>query len=145
MKEGIHPDNYRLVVFKDMSNDYAFLSKSAAETKETIQWEDGNEYPLVKVEVSHKAILITPGRRNLWILLGVLTNSVRSTGSSTRKTAKADAIKNISIIKKEPARAGSFFCACACSEEPAWRISPAVQSEIHAGHSPHCLGFVRYC
>ena len=41
MKEGIHPDNYRLVVFKDMSNDYAFLSKSAAETKETIQWEDG--------------------------------------------------------------------------------------------------------
>ena len=48
MKEGIHPDNYRLVVFKDMSNDYAFLSKSAAETKETIQWEDGNEYPLVK-------------------------------------------------------------------------------------------------
>ena len=45
MKEGIHPDNYRLVVFKDMSNEYAFLSKSAAETKETIQWEDGNEYP----------------------------------------------------------------------------------------------------
>ena len=55
MKEGIHPDNYRLVVFKDMSNEYAFLSKSAAETKETIQWEDGNEYPLVKVEVSHKS------------------------------------------------------------------------------------------
>ena len=55
MKEGIHPDNYRLVVFKDMSNDYSFLSKSAAETKETIQWEDGNEYPLVKVEVSHKS------------------------------------------------------------------------------------------
>ena len=50
MKEGIHPDNYRLVVFKDMSNEYAFLSKSAAETKETIQWEDGNEYPLIKVE-----------------------------------------------------------------------------------------------
>ena len=55
MKEGIHPENYRLVVFKDMSNDYAFLSKSAAETKETVKWEDGNEYPLVKVEVSHKS------------------------------------------------------------------------------------------
>ena len=55
MKQGIHPENYRLVVFKDMSNDYSFLSKSAAETKETIQWEDGNEYPLVKVEVSHKS------------------------------------------------------------------------------------------
>ena len=55
MKPGIHPDNYRLVVFKDMSNDYAFLSRSAAATKETIKWEDGNEYPLVKVEVSHKS------------------------------------------------------------------------------------------
>ena len=53
MKQGIHPDNYRMVVFKDMSNEYAFLSKSAANTKETIQWEDGNEYPLIKVDVSH--------------------------------------------------------------------------------------------
>ena len=52
MKPGIHPDNYRLVVFKDMSNDYAFLSRSAAATKETIKWEDGNEYPLVKLEIS---------------------------------------------------------------------------------------------
>ena len=55
MKDGIHPDNYRMVIFKDMSNEYAFLSKSAAETKETIQWEDGNEYPLVKIEVSPKS------------------------------------------------------------------------------------------
>ena len=55
MKPGIHPDNYRLVVFKDMSNDYAFLSRSAAATKETIKWEDGNEYPLIKIEVSSKS------------------------------------------------------------------------------------------
>ena len=53
MKTGIHPENYRLVVFKDMSNDYAFLSKSTVETKETIKWEDGNEYPVVKLEISH--------------------------------------------------------------------------------------------
>ena len=55
MKQGIHPDNYRLVVFKDMSNEYTFMSKSAANTKETIVWEDGNEYPLIKVEVSYKS------------------------------------------------------------------------------------------
>lgn len=55
MKKDIHPENYRFVVFKDMSNDYAFLSKSAAETKETIKWEDGNEYPLIKLEISHKS------------------------------------------------------------------------------------------
>ena len=55
MKKGIHPDNYRLVVFKDMSNDYAFLSKSCAPSKDSIKWEDGNEYPLVKLEISHKS------------------------------------------------------------------------------------------
>ena len=53
MKENIHPSSYRKVVFKDMSNDYAFLSSSCANTKETIKWEDGNEYPLVKLEISH--------------------------------------------------------------------------------------------
>ena len=55
MKKDIHPENYRLVVFKDMSNDYSFITKSTAETKETIKWEDGNEYPLVKLEISHKS------------------------------------------------------------------------------------------
>lgn len=53
MKKGLHPENYRLVVFKDMSNDYTFLTRSTANTRETIQWEDGNEYPLIKVEISH--------------------------------------------------------------------------------------------
>jgi len=55
MKAGIHPENYRLVVFKDMSNEYSFLTKSCAVTKDTIKWEDGNEYPLIKLEISHKS------------------------------------------------------------------------------------------
>ncbi|MFY7879288.1 MAG: type B 50S ribosomal protein L31 [Lacibacter sp.] len=53
MKQGIHPANYRFVVFKDMSNGYSFLTRSAALSKETIQWEDGNEYPLIKLEISN--------------------------------------------------------------------------------------------
>ncbi len=53
MKPGIHPENYRLVVFKDMSNEYSFLTKSCVETKETIVFEDGKEYPVVKLEISH--------------------------------------------------------------------------------------------
>ena len=53
MKAGIHPENYRFVVFKDLSNDYAFLTKSCVESKETIKWEDGKEYPVVKLEISH--------------------------------------------------------------------------------------------
>ena len=51
MKTGIHPD-YREVVFQDLSSDFAILTRSTVETKDTIKWEDGKEYPLVKVEVS---------------------------------------------------------------------------------------------
>ena len=53
MKQNIHPSSFRFVVFKDMSNDYTFLTRSCVNTKETIKWEDGNEYPLVKLEISH--------------------------------------------------------------------------------------------
>lgn len=54
MKKDIHPQNYRTVVFKDMSNGYTFLSRSTAETKETIVYEgDGKEYPVVKLEISN--------------------------------------------------------------------------------------------
>ena len=55
MKKGIHPEEYRTVVFKDVTCDYAFLTKSSAASKETIHWEDGNEYPLVKVEISDQS------------------------------------------------------------------------------------------
>jgi large subunit ribosomal protein L31 len=53
MKKDIHPENYRMVVFKDMTNEYSFITRSAANTKETITWEDGNEYPLIKLEITH--------------------------------------------------------------------------------------------
>lgn len=53
MKQGIHPENYRKVVFKDISNEESFITKSCANTRETIVWEDGNEYPLIKIEISN--------------------------------------------------------------------------------------------
>ena len=52
MKKEIHPDNYRPVVFQDKSGDFRFLTRSCAVTKDTIEWEDGKEYPLVNVEIS---------------------------------------------------------------------------------------------
>jgi large subunit ribosomal protein L31 len=52
MKKDIHPDSYRMVVFKDMSNDEMFMTRSTANTKETITYTDGNEYPLIKLEIS---------------------------------------------------------------------------------------------
>ena len=65
MKNDIHPGNYRLVVFKDMSNDYAFLSRSCAASKDTIKWEDGNDYPLIKLEISHKSHPFFTGKMQL--------------------------------------------------------------------------------
>lgn len=53
MKKGLHPTTYRPVVFKDMSNGVTFLSRSTAQSKETIAFEDGNEYPLIKIEISN--------------------------------------------------------------------------------------------
>ena len=58
MKKNIHPENYRLVVFKDTSCDHTFLTRSTVETKETIKWDDGNEYPLCKIEISICNIVI---------------------------------------------------------------------------------------
>lgn len=52
MKKDIHPKNYRLVAFKDMSNGTTFLTRSTAPSKEKIKMEDGKEYPLVKLEIS---------------------------------------------------------------------------------------------
>ncbi|QNN47723.1 type B 50S ribosomal protein L31 [Thermomonas brevis] len=51
MKAGIHPE-YRDVVFQDVTSDFKILTRSTLSSKETVKWEDGNEYPLVKVEVS---------------------------------------------------------------------------------------------
>jgi len=53
MKKGIHPENYRFVIFKDMSNGTTFLGRSTTYSKETLAWEDGKEYPLVKIEISN--------------------------------------------------------------------------------------------
>ncbi|MCX6313748.1 MAG: type B 50S ribosomal protein L31 [Sphingobacteriales bacterium] len=53
MKKGIHPNNYRTVVFKDMSNGTQFLSRSTAPSGEKVKFEDGNEYPVIKLEISN--------------------------------------------------------------------------------------------
>lgn len=52
MKKDIHPKNYRPVVFQDLNNGFTFLTRSTVASDETIKWEDGNEYPLVKVHIS---------------------------------------------------------------------------------------------
>ena len=64
MKSEIHPSSYRLVVFKDMSNGEQFLTKSCVETKETVTYEDGNEYPIYKLEISSSSHPFYTGKVN---------------------------------------------------------------------------------
>ena len=64
MKKGIHPENYRLVAFKDMSNNDIFLAKSTAQTSETVSI-DGVEYPLVKLEISRTSHPYYTGKSKL--------------------------------------------------------------------------------
>ena len=64
VKKDIHPE-YRPVVFQDVSTGYAFLTRSTVSTKRTIEWEDGNEYPLVTLEISSSSHPFYTGTQRL--------------------------------------------------------------------------------
>jgi large subunit ribosomal protein L31 len=65
MKKDIHPKTYRLVVFKDMSNGYTFMTRSTAPSRETIKMDDGKEYPLIKIEISNTSHPFYTGKMKL--------------------------------------------------------------------------------
>ncbi len=65
MKKEIHPDNYRLVAFRDMSNGYTFVTRSTTNSKETVKLDDGKEYPLVKLEISNTSHPFYTGKMKL--------------------------------------------------------------------------------
>ena len=64
MKKDIHP-NYRNVIFKDVSCDFAILTKSTIETDQTVKWEDGNDYPLIKVDISSASHPFYTGKQKI--------------------------------------------------------------------------------
>ena len=64
MKDGIHPD-YRYVVFQDASANFSFLTRSTMKSDKTIQWEDGNEYPLIKLDISSASHPFFTGKQNI--------------------------------------------------------------------------------
>jgi large subunit ribosomal protein L31 len=63
MKKDLHPKDYRFVVFKDMSNEHAFITRSCVQTKDTIQWKDGKEYPFYKLEISNASHPFFTGKK----------------------------------------------------------------------------------
>jgi large subunit ribosomal protein L31 len=65
MKKDIHPKDYRLVVFQDVSCDYSFITRSTVKTEDVIEWKDGKEYPLYKLEISDRSHPYFTGKQNL--------------------------------------------------------------------------------
>ena len=64
MREGIHPE-YQLVVFQDASADFAFLTRSTMKSEKTIKWEDGNEYPLISLDISSASHPFYTGKQKI--------------------------------------------------------------------------------
>ena len=91
MKQGVHPENYRVVAFKDMSNDEVFLTKSTANSKETIE-VDGTEYPLVKLEISRTSHPFYTGKAKLLDTAGRIDKFMNKY-AKFKKPAKAEETK----------------------------------------------------
>ena len=83
MKQGIHPENYRPVVFKDMSNGDMFLSRSTCKTTETIEFE-GETYPLVKLEISSTSHPFYTGKSKLVDTAGCVDKFMSRYGKSRK-------------------------------------------------------------
>lgn len=99
MKKEIHPEGYRMVVFKDISADHSFLTQSTAPSKETVEWEDGKEYPLVKLEISSAShpfytgkmsFIDTAGRIDKFNKKFAKFNKTASSTTSTEETAPTE-------------------------------------------------------
>ena len=84
MKKGIHPDNYREVVFKDMSNDETFITRSTVNSKETIEI-DGVTYPLVKLEITSSSHPFFTGKQKLVDTAGRVDKFMSCYGNRKKK------------------------------------------------------------
>jgi large subunit ribosomal protein L31 len=92
MQKGIHP-NYRPVVFQDAAANFAFLTQSCAETSDTIQWTDGKEYPLYKLEISSASHPFFTGKMKLLDTTGRVqkfNDKYKKGGTYAKKDAKPE-------------------------------------------------------
>ncbi len=85
MKKSIHPESYRKVIFKDFSCDEAWMGKSCASSRENITWEDGNEYPLIKLEISNKSHPFFTGKMKFVDTAGRIDKFNKKFGNFSKK------------------------------------------------------------
>src|SRR5688500_18505381 len=94
MKKDIHPKNYRPVVFEDLNNGFRFLTRSTVATEETTKWEDGNEYPLVKVHITSQSHPFFTGEERIVDIEGRVDKfKARAEAASKAREARMHAAK----------------------------------------------------
>ena len=104
MKSSIHPQDYRPVVFSDEIAGFAFLTRSTAQTSETIKWEDGNEYPLVKVHISSASHPFFTGEEKIIDTEGRVDRfKARAAAAEDRRKALANKAKKSNAQKAQKA------------------------------------------
>ena len=94
MKKDLHPTNYRLVVFEDLNDGTKILTRSTVASEETTKWEDGNEYPVVKVHISSSSHPFYTGQEKLVDIEGRVDKfKARREAAEAARKAKADKAK----------------------------------------------------
>jgi len=104
MKTNLHPSDYRPVVFSDDTANFAFLTQSTAQTTDTIKWEDGNEYPLVKLHISSASHPFFTGEEKIIDTEGRVDRfKNRAAAAEARKTELASKAKKAAAAKAKKA------------------------------------------
>ena len=102
MKKGIHPENYRLVAFKDMSNNDVFITKSAVQTKDSISL-DGIDYPLVKLEISRTSHPYYTGKTKLVDTAGRIDKFKNRYANISLKSKQSPNVEDVPAAEDIPA------------------------------------------
>jgi large subunit ribosomal protein L31 len=94
MKQGIHPTDYRLVIYEDLNNGVRFLTRSTGASEETVKWEDGNEYPLIKVHITSASHPFFTGEERILDIEGRVDKfKARAAAGEASKDKRAAAAK----------------------------------------------------
>lgn len=97
MKKSLHPDNYRLVVFEDLNNGFRFLTRSTVAAEDTTKWDDGNEYPLIKVHITSASHPFFTGEERILDIEGRVDKfKARAAAGAASKDKRAAAAKKAS-------------------------------------------------
>jgi large subunit ribosomal protein L31 len=128
MKKGIHPENYRLVAFKDMSNNDVFITKSAVETKDTIS-VDGIDYPLVKLEISRTSHPYYTGKTKLVDTAGRI-DKFKNRYANVSLKSKQSPVEEAPVAEQSPVEEAPVAEQSPVEEAPVAEQSPVEEAPV---------------